>query len=84
MVNNQAYKTFNGLEKMKKGDLIYVFSEKNEYIYKVSNVKLVDATKTLVEFNTNNKMLTLSTCDNFGAKTDRYVAEAEFVSKNGR
>lgn len=81
IVNNQAYKTFNGLQNLKSGDLIYVDSDKYEYTYKVSSVKLVDATKTLVEFNTNSKMLTLSTCDNFGAKTDRYVVEAEFISK---
>ena len=81
IVNNQAFKTFNNLQNLKKGDLIHVFSEKYEYIYKASSVKLVDATKTLVEFNTNSKMLTLSTCDNFGEKTDRYVAEADYVEK---
>lgn len=83
IVNNQAYKTFNGLQNLKVGDLVYIDSDKYEFTYKVSSVKLVDATKTLVEFNTNSKLLTLSTCDNFGAKTDRYVVEAEFVAKNG-
>ena len=81
IVNNQAYKTFNGLEKLKNGDLISIYSNKYEYVYKVSSVKLVDATKTLVEFNTDSKMLTLSTCDNFGEKTDRYVVEASFAQK---
>lgn len=81
IVNNQAFKTFNGLEKLKKGDLIYVYSNKYEYVYEVFSVSLVDAEKTLVEFNTSNKVLTLSTCDNFGEKTNRYVVEAEFAER---
>lgn len=81
IVNNQAYKTFNGIEDLKKDDLIHVYSDKYDYTYKVTSVKLVSADKALVEFNTKNNMLTLSTCDNFGAKSDRYVVESVFVSK---
>lgn len=81
IVNNQAYKTFNGIEDLKKDDLIHVYSDKYDYTYKVTFVKLVSADKALVEFNTKNNMLTLSTCDNFGAKSDRYVVESVFVSK---
>lgn len=81
LVNNQAYKTFNGLQNLKQGDKISVYSNKYEYIYKVLSVKLVSADKALIEFNTKNEMLTLSTCDNFGAKSDRYVVESMFVSR---
>ncbi|MFH0755535.1 MAG: sortase [bacterium] len=77
-VNNQAYKTFNGLENLKKDDEIFVFSEKYKYIYKVSSVKTVNADKELIKFN-KNKTLTISTCDNFSEKSNRYVVEAEFV-----
>jgi len=81
LVNNQAYKTFNGLQNLKKDDLIHVFSNKYEYVYKVLNVTMVSADKALVEFNTKSEMLTLSTCNNFGEKSDRYVVESEFVAK---
>lgn len=80
IVNNQAFKAFNGLKNLKSGDLISVFSEKKEYIYKVSLVKLVGADKELVDFDTSGKKLTLSTCNTFGAKTERYVIEAELDS----
>lgn len=81
IVNNQAFKTFSGLKNLKQGDLVYVYSEGYEYTYKVFSVKIITADKALVEFNTNNKLLTLSTCDTFGAKSDRVVAQSEFVSK---
>ncbi len=80
IVNNQAFKAFNGLKNLKEGDSISVFSDKNEYIYKVISIKLVGADKELVEFNTNGKKLTLSTCNTFGAKIERYVVEAELDS----
>ena len=81
IVNNQAYKAFNGLKELKHGDLIYIYSEKYEYNYKVSSVKVISADKALVEFDTVGKMLTLSTCDSFGAKSDRIVVQSEFLSK---
>lgn len=81
IVHNQAYKTFVGLDKLKAGDPIYLFSNDNEYIYKVLDVKMESADQVLVVFNTKENMLTISTCDTFAAKEDRYVAEAQFVSK---
>lgn len=81
IVNNQAFKTFSGLKKLKQGDLVYIYSEGYEYTYKVFSVKIITADKALIEFNTNNKLLTLSTCDTFGAKSDRVVAQSEFVSR---
>ncbi len=81
IVNNQAFKAFNGLKNLKGGDLIYVYSEKYEYTYKVLSVKTISADKALVEFNTDSRMLTLSTCDSFGAKSDRIVVQSELVSR---
>ncbi len=81
VVNNQAYKVFSNLKKLAAGDTISVFSENSEYVYTVKVVKHVDASKELVEFDTSGKTLTLSTCDLFGAKSDRYVVEAEFAYK---
>lgn len=81
VVNNQAFKTFNGLRNLKEGDLIYVYSEKYEYIYKVTSIKMESSEEALVKFNTNSKKLTLSTCSHFGEKSNRDVVESEFVSK---
>lgn len=79
VVQNEAYKAFNGLKDAKEGDLIRVQSEKNEYVYRVSKVSLVHADQALVELETGVKKLTLSTCNSFGAKQERYVVEADFV-----
>jgi LPXTG-site transpeptidase (sortase) family protein len=81
LVNNQAFKTFNGLRNLKQGDSIYVYSEKYEYTYKVLSVSMESADKALVELNSNNKMLTISTCSHFGEKTNRDVVESEFIIK---
>jgi LPXTG-site transpeptidase (sortase) family protein len=79
VVNNQAYKTFNGLKDLKTGDLIYVASDKSEFVFKVSSLTMEGADKALVTFDSSINKLTLSTCNTFGAKSDRYVVEADFV-----
>ncbi len=81
VVHNKAYKSLNGIEKLKAGDLIYVDSATSRYTYSVRNVSLVDANKEFIDFSNGKNMLTLSTCNTFGQKSDRYVAEADFVSK---
>ncbi len=81
VVHNKAYKSLNGIEKLKKGDMIYVDSASHRFTYSVDTVSLVDANKEYVDFSNNKNMLTLSTCNTFGAKSDRYVVEASFVSK---
>jgi LPXTG-site transpeptidase (sortase) family protein len=78
IVNNQAYKTFNNLKDLKSGDIIEVYGSAKIYRYMVSSVVLVDKTRALVEFNDKN-MLTLSTCNTFGAKSERYVVEANYL-----
>jgi LPXTG-site transpeptidase (sortase) family protein len=80
IVNNQAYKTFNGLKNLKAGNLISVFSVKNEYVYEVLTVRLEGADEALVKFDSIGKKLTLSTCNTFGAKSERYVVEAELLN----
>jgi LPXTG-site transpeptidase (sortase) family protein len=80
VVQNQAYKVFNKLKNVKVGAMVTVYSKSAVYEYRVSNVKLVDKSKQLVEFDTQNNMLTLSTCDSFGRDQDRYVVEADLVS----
>lgn len=81
IVQNKAYKVFNNLSTLKSDDLIKIYSNTSVYTYKINSVELVNKEKTLVEFDTKNQMVTISTCDSFGQKSDRYVVKADFVSK---
>lgn len=78
VVNNQAYKTFNDLDKLVQGDEIEITSADKKYIYKVTSVKRASQDDIKVEFNKGNRMLTISTCDTFGKKQDRWVVEADY------
>ncbi|MEY4440465.1 MAG: hypothetical protein RLY49_91 [Candidatus Parcubacteria bacterium] len=78
VVNNQAYKTFNDLDKLVKGDEVQITSGDKKYIYSVVTVRRAAQDDVLVEFNKGDRMLTISTCDTFGKKQDRWVVEAEF------
>jgi LPXTG-site transpeptidase (sortase) family protein len=78
VVNNQAYKTFNDLEKLVRGDEIELTSGGKKYVYKVTSVRRAADDDVLVEFNKGDRMLTISTCDTFGKKQDRWVVEAEY------
>ncbi len=79
IVNNQAYKAFNNLDKLNIGDVIKVQSATKVYTYKVTSVRLADSSEQFVNLQTNKNMLTLTTCDVFGEKQQRFVVEAEFV-----
>lgn len=79
VIHNQNYKIFNNLKDLEVGDIVRVYSEKREYLYRVDTVSHVDASDALISFKVGEKKLTLSTCDSFGKKTERYVVEASFV-----
>jgi LPXTG-site transpeptidase (sortase) family protein len=81
VVHNKAFQAFNDIEKLKTGDVIKVESSTHAYFYRVSTVRQADASEVLVRFNTGTKKLTLSTCDTFGKKSERFVVEADFVGK---
>lgn len=76
VVNNPAYKTFNGLEKLVAGDEIILTSGDKTYVYVVQSVRLASEDDVLVEFDKGGRTLTISTCDTFGKKQDRWVVEA--------
>lgn len=80
VVQNPAYKAFNNLKKLGNGDEIRVYSEDGKTVatYKVTSVRLVPDSEALVRFDTTAHMLTLSTCNTFGKKEERYVVEASF------
>ncbi len=93
IVQNKAYKVFNEIKTLNAGDLIYVdavaktstnsalagSTVTKTFVYKVRDVTKVNKDDTLIKFDTTKNMLTLSTCNSFGAKTDRYVVQADFV-----
>jgi len=81
IVNNQAYKTFNDLDKLEEGDEITLHADGYAYIYTVTEVTLVDDDAGLVEFNNSGKTLTISTCNTFGEKQERWVVDAIFKKK---
>lgn len=78
VVNNRAYKTFNDLDKLVRDDKIQITSEGVVYVYKVISVRRAAEDDVLVEFNKGSRMLTISTCDSFGKKQDRWIVEADF------
>lgn len=81
-VNNKAFQVFNNVKNLEKGATIEVYGEDKVYVYKVREVKLVNATEELVSFSNDRNMLTLSTCNSFGQKSDRYVAEADLIDSH--
>ena len=77
VVRNQAYKTFNDLDKLNKGDEISLKGEDGKtYVYAVDTVELVDADTAFVELNNTGRTLTISTCHSFGKKSERWVVDA--------
>lgn len=80
VVHNQMYKVFNGLPELSAGDMITLTGDGNDYLYRISNVRKTDANEEVIDLSKKNgRRLTISTCDNFGAKTSRWVVEAEYV-----
>jgi LPXTG-site transpeptidase (sortase) family protein len=79
VVRNQAYKTFNNLDDLKAGDLIYLTAGGEEYAYEVERVRVAPDSEVLVSFGGDERRLTLSTCNTFGLKEERIVVEAHGV-----
>jgi len=78
-VINQAYKAFNNIGSLEKGDTIAVETFSGTYHYSVIDVEFQKDSSIFIPFDTGEDMLTLSTCNNFGAKEDRIVVRAEFT-----
>ncbi len=79
VVNNQAYKAFNAIQNLKKGDRITVYGNGQAYVYAVDNVYQADATADAIPLTATGHTLTLVTCDSFATKSDRFVAVATLV-----
>lgn len=83
VVGNPAYKTFNNIQKLKPGDTVTVYSSVTAYTYRVKSfMKQSAAGDDGIPLSVSGKVLTLSTCDSFGTKTDRFVVTADFVESH--
>lgn len=79
VVRNQAFKAFNNLKKVVAGDEIRVLGDDGSvYVYIAISTELVNDDSALIEFDTSEKMITLSTCNTFGKKEERHVVKAVF------
>lgn len=76
-VQNEAYRSFNGLGDLSVGDTVTVEGGDQAVKYSVSSVQVVDEDEALVDFSTSGNTLTLSTCTTFGSKQNRTVVTAK-------
>lgn len=82
IVLNQAYKTFDGIQRLSAGDTVTVYSSDTAYTYRVRNMTKESANDAGIPLQVSGRVLTLSTCDSFGKKTDRFVVVADFVESH--
>ncbi|MFI5260422.1 MAG: sortase [Candidatus Paceibacteria bacterium] len=82
IVGNQAYKTFDGIQKLVAGDVITVDSAGSAYTYRVRTMLKESANDAGIDLAVDGRVLTLATCNSFGAKTDRFVVTADFVESH--
>lgn len=82
VIYNQAYKTFDGIQKLKQGDTVIVYSSGTAYTYAVRTVSKERATDGAIALSVTGRVLTLATCDSFGSKADRFVVTADFVESH--
>ena len=81
VIKNSSYHTFDGIEKLVAGDEIRVDGTEYSYFYKVARVSFLKDVDAYIDLDSNIRMLTLSTCNAFGAKDDRVVVQAAFVKQ---
>lgn len=83
IVNNRAYKTFNDIQKLVAGDTVIVSSSGTAYTYRVRSMEKESAASNAgIDLAVAGRVLTLSTCNSFGQKTDRFVVTADFVESH--
>jgi LPXTG-site transpeptidase (sortase) family protein len=82
VVINQHYKTFDGIQNLKAGDQIYVYSNEREYVYAVTSEQKESSLSDSIPLTTIGHTLTLATCDSFTTKTDRFIVTATLVGSS--
>ncbi len=80
VVHNKNFEVFNRIQELSAGDIVRVQYGEREFWYRVTSVSVKKAEEALVDLRPDQgRKLTLSTCNVFGAKEDRFVVEADFV-----
>lgn len=80
VVHNQSYKAFDGIQNLRTGDEISVYSATREYRYRVTGVmKKSAATDDSIPLPSDAAHLALVTCNSFGQKSDRFVVTADLA-----
>ncbi|MDR3546774.1 MAG: sortase [Candidatus Pacebacteria bacterium] len=82
VVINQHFKTFDGIQNLQTGDLIYVYSSQHEYVYSVTSEQKESELTDSIPLTTTGHTLTLATCDSFTSKTDRFIVTATLVGSS--
>jgi LPXTG-site transpeptidase (sortase) family protein len=81
VVNNKNFQAFNGIQKLKWGELIEVTSAEGKYIYRVEKVYRAKAQNVTVPIAGEDRRLVLATCNSFGTTDDRYIVEAKLIEE---
>jgi len=82
IVHNQNYKAFNGIQNLKTGQVITVYSAGRAYRYAVAGVRLANANEDRVDLPATGQHLALVTCDSFATKSDRFVVTADLIDSS--
>ncbi len=78
VVYHQYYKTFDGIQDLKRGAVISVYSGTTEYRFTVTGVRVADADADVIDLPQDGMHLTLVTCNSFEDKSKRFVVTADF------
>lgn len=81
VVHNKAFQAFNELGKLHQSEIITIYTTTHAFDYRVESVELARAEDTAIYFASEESLLTLATCNNFGSKDERWVASARYVGK---
>lgn len=82
VVHNKAFKAFDGIQNLHKGDRILVTGADRVYTYEVETVVSAKADQDFIPLTASGSKLTLATCDSFGTHNDRFVVTAQLVESN--
>ncbi len=69
------------LDKLKAGDLVYIYYDGGKYIYRVKESFVVNPSQVNVLENTNEPILTLMTCTPLGTNLRRLIVRADLVGR---
>lgn len=73
--------TFYLLDKLEEGDIVSTIWEDKDYYYKVSEIKIVDATELSILEPTEEAILTLFTCHPIYSTEKRLVVKARLIEE---